>query len=548
MKKITYLLLGVLLCLTSCFEDEGNYDYSKTNPPHWLNASSVPSFYAYDAREVTLVGENLFVWDTDSLQRAEEVTYEWEVNNKIVGEGINLTIDTRELMSRAGIKSFTVSGHGGTYGTFNIVEKSTGVKYMKKFQVFFYPRYSSGDWIMMIDKNNTTKLDVLISGSKYTLVENAYEETNSNQSIPGKPVSMAWAYDKHIGTQGSITVITDECAYELNAEDLVYYSDLTDPVHYLEGVPAGLKPVQRVDIDPARENLSSPATFLLSEDGKLYTRVMSPNYLGGKFLTEPYEIDDKGYDIKFFGNAMYTGIVPGYDEKNRRFVMAAVVEVVSGSQETQEILYQTKVAGMEGTPAYGSQVCDFPEGTEILYIGPANHLKNATQVFACVSNQPGSSVTHVADLLVYPSTLTPDLGKWTLNSFDLPIKLDEKSQIITSGNSRTSAAAQTMARTMLYTKGNKVYYAQRNAWASFYLDVTFGEVAVSEVTSDICYMSVAYYDMNKLFLACENGDIFIYDITNLKYPSLEYQGNVGGKVIETRQLGMHTSTSDKLNH
>ena len=60
MKKITYLLLGVLLCLTSCFKDEGNYDYSETNPPHWLNASSVPSFYAFDAREVTLVGENLF--------------------------------------------------------------------------------------------------------------------------------------------------------------------------------------------------------------------------------------------------------------------------------------------------------------------------------------------------------------------------------------------------------------------------------------------------------------------------------------------------------
>ena len=113
MKKITYLLLGVLLCLTSCFKDEGNYDYSETNPPHWLNASSVPSFYAFDAREVTLVGENLFVWDTDSLQRAEEVTYEWEVNNKIVGEGINLTIDTSELMNRAGITSFTVSGSAG---------------------------------------------------------------------------------------------------------------------------------------------------------------------------------------------------------------------------------------------------------------------------------------------------------------------------------------------------------------------------------------------------------------------------------------------------
>lgn len=548
MKKITYLLLGALLCLTSCFEDEGNYKYSKTNPPHWLNVSSVPTFYAYDAREVTLVGENLFVWDTDSLQRAEEVTYEWELNNKIVGEGINLTIDTRELMNRAEINSFSGSNGTGIYGTFNIVEKSTGVKYMKKFQVFFYPRYSGGDWILMIDKNNSTKLDVLITGSKYTLVENAYEELNDNQSIPGKPVSMAWAFDKHVGTQGSITIITDECAYELNAEDLTFYSDLTDPVQFLEGVPAGFKPVQRVDIDPARENVSSPATFLLSEDGKLYTRVMSPNYLGGKFLSDPYEIDGKGYDITYFGNAMYTGIVPGYDEKNRRFVMGAVVEVISGSQETQELLYQTKVVGLEGTPSYGSKVCDFPEGTEILYLGPAGHLKNATQVFVCVSNQPGSSVTHVADFLVNPSTLKADLGNWKLNSFDLPIQLDENSQIVASGNSRTPMTAQTMARTMIYTKGQKVYFAQRSPYANFgYMDITYGEIAV-DVTSDICYMSVAYYDMNKLFLACENGDIFVYDITTLKFPTLEYQGNVGGKVVEARQLGMHTSTSDKMNH
>ena len=151
-------------------------------------------------------------------------------------------------------------------------------------------------------------------------------------------------------------------------------------------------------------------------------------------------------------------------------------------------------------------------------------------------------------MLVYPSTLTPDLGKWTLNSFDLPIKLDEKSQIITSGNSRTPITAQTMARTMIYTKGQKVYYAQRNAYANFgYKDITYGEIAV-DVTSDICYMSVAYYNMDKLFLACENGDIFVYDITTLKFPTLEYQGNVGGKVVEARQLGQHTSTSDKMNH
>ena len=36
MKRILYMLLGMTLLLTACFEDEGNYDYQELTPPHWM--------------------------------------------------------------------------------------------------------------------------------------------------------------------------------------------------------------------------------------------------------------------------------------------------------------------------------------------------------------------------------------------------------------------------------------------------------------------------------------------------------------------------------
>ena len=150
MNKLIYGLLASMFVLTACFEDEGNYDYNVTNPPHWLVDYTQPTYFVgYQDSEVVLNGAPLFTWDTDSLQRSEEVTYEWIVNGKTVAEGIKVTMKTEELMEKAGIMDY--SGSMGTYGTFNVVEKSTGVKYMAKIMLYCYPRYSSGNWMILTD-------------------------------------------------------------------------------------------------------------------------------------------------------------------------------------------------------------------------------------------------------------------------------------------------------------------------------------------------------------------------------------------------------------
>ena len=42
--------------------------------------------------------------------------------------------------------------------------------------------------------------------TSYELVQDAYAESNDGSSIPGKPLNMSWALDRHVGQNGSINM------------------------------------------------------------------------------------------------------------------------------------------------------------------------------------------------------------------------------------------------------------------------------------------------------------------------------------------------------
>ena len=279
------MMLASMLLLTSCFEDEGNYDYAEVNPPHWLiNPNNPVSIVARQGQDAVFDASKYFIWDKDSATRAQEVRFEWIVNDKVIGEGMVLKIPTEKLMEIAGVKEY--SSTASTYGTFNVVEKSTGVKYMGKIQVWFYSKFSSDNWIIMTDKGGQVGLSAVrqkysyVNGEEqveYELIEDAFSETNPEMSLSGKPISMNWAFDKHISSQGSITVVTDQGGYELSAGDLSFYSKI-EGEQFLDGTPANFNLVARADCDG--NSTAQPATFLASKDGKVYSRVMSLNYEG----------------------------------------------------------------------------------------------------------------------------------------------------------------------------------------------------------------------------------------------------------------------------
>ena len=555
MNKLTYSLLTSLLVLTACFKDEGNYDYRTMNAPSWLVDNMQPSdFNAYQGMDVTLDGSRLFTWDTDSLARSEEVTYEWVVNGNTVAEGLRVTMSTDELMEKAGVTE--CSGAMGTFGTFNIVEKSTGVKYMAEILLWFYPKFSSGNWIMLVDDDGKTRVSAICdfatiengqTVTSYELVQDAYAESNDGSSIPGKPLTMNWAYDRHVGQNGSITVITDEGGFQLDAEDMSLYGKIEGD-EFLDGTPANFQLVARADYD-ATENCP-PATFLATADGQLYTRLMSENYLGGKYLSEPYYVDEKGYKVTKFGNANYNNMIPCYDEKNRRIMVASVERSQVGEDYTS--VFRPVIVPLSGTPAYGAPANCFPEGTEILYIGMNRYypsLLGSNMVFVCLYNEPGVAGTQLKHFAVYTTGLGLNTGalyfQWA--DFTVPELLDSSSCILSSGSNRTPATCKVAARTIFFTKGNEVRYFLYEGSLNL-INVYYRTMPLKEVTSQITSISLAVYDCNQLFVGCENGDVFIYDITSYDFPRLLYKGNVGGKVLNVRQLGLRSPGCDSFNN
>lgn len=563
MKKLIYMMLASMLLLTSCFKDEGNYDYAEMNPPHWLiNPNNPVSIVARQGQDAVFDASKYFIWDKDSVIRSQEVRYEWIVNNEVIGEGLVLKIPTEKLMEITGVKEF--SSTASTYGTFNVIEKSTGVKYMGKIQVWFYSKFSSDNWIILTDKGGQAVLSAIRqkysydeSGAEkveYELIADAYGETDPEVQIEGAPISMNWAFDKHISSQGSITVATDRGAYELSAGDLSFYSKI-DGEQFLNGIPTNFNMVARADCDGT--STAQPATFLASKDGLVYSRVMSLNYLGGKYLSEPYYVDEKGYHITKFGNTLYENpMIPCYDEKNRRIMMASVLTEQKTDENGDKFFVSvTRLKALTDTATY-VPVQNMPEGTEVLYLGLTNHVPNNTRGclhFTMAYNRPNETKTRITDFAVYVNTSNTNSGDYYSNSFLLENapKLDPTSCILSSGATYRWGYPSTdvAARTTYYTVGNKIYYVQRIAndmWGKKFEEFVLPKGVT--IKSKITYLAISFLTCNEFVVGCENGDLYIFDITALNAPKLLFQGNLGGKVMSARQLGLRRPTSDKFNN
>lgn len=52
------------------------------------------------------------------------------------------------------------------------------------------------------------------------------------------------------------------------------------------------------------------------------------------------------------------------------------------------------------------------------------------------------------------------------------------------------------------------------------------------------------FDLDQLWIGCEDGTIQAYDIRNINSPVLLFEKNVGGKVASIKQIGWHTTSHD----
>ena len=555
MKSIRlYIILFLFGLLTGCFEDEGNYSYEEINPPLWsdnFNTSSPKRMFGYagDGEVMKFRGSKMFTWETDSAMRADEVRYEWKIKGVVISEELDFDMPTDEVVKKIGLTRY--SNDVGEWGTFSVIEKKTGITFPARLFVYFYPPFAPDDWFILSENGDKSKVSVISPRTvsengkntvNYKLKDDVYATINGHD-IPGKPKDLVMETSRDVSAGGACVILTDQVAYEVNVQNMMKVDEVKD--QFLDGAPADFKIAAMREKAPSSPSFGEgSASFIVTEDGRLFTRMRSANYLVGKYLTEPYYIDAKGYEITMLGHSTYGQNIPCYDAKNRRVVMATTWrEDVGEDMYNKTSVYKTRVIPLKSH--VNVPVSGFAEGTEMLYLSQKNHISwgftGTSLLFTAYYNEPGADGTIIGDFGFDNRSATFKYAGLE-RKLTLPVKLDASSVFLVSSNYRSSTYAEEAKYRDFYSVGNELYFVQR---PDFYFDFSMRVVKFNAtIPSKITSLAYAFFDLDQLWIGCEDGTIQAYDIRNINSPVLLFEKNVGGKVASIKQIGWHTTSHD----
>ena len=542
------------LMLASCFSDEGNYEYESLKPPTWLdNFMNRPiQVLVYGGRNVKLDGSRYFNWGKlDSLQRSQEVRYEWRMNGKVFSDQLKEEMTTDEFLKRMGLEEMPVKEQSGD---FSIIEKSSGITFKVKCTLFFKPSIGGGDFVVYSAKSptetNVGKLTVfrlVYINEKGRLKQNYDFGRYVLNDIPGTPKTLDVAVAKNVGAAGSLTVITEEGdATVYNAGNLKKEWELSS--QFADGIPDNFKVSGRKDQEDG--GLNTPAsTWVVTKDGRLFSRQFGKNYLGGKFLSEPYYIDSLGYKITKFGHTNW-GVtnIPCYDEKNRRVVLATSVN------SSDFYKYRSFVATLHSNQFY-SPAEKMPADAKVYYLTTMNgaeYRDNRNSWFQAYYTTQGKSMVACFAVDNYGRRLTYTMNY--MSPYEVPGHLftDETVFLTASGEHLTGSSSK--AYTDLFSEGKDVYAIERDGNRTYFgaSEVTIRQIPLEGITSKITCMvyDVMDYWMGldgeypHLVVGCENGDVLIYYAVPVTHPRLMKKYNVGGRVSTIKQVAMPSGYLD----
>ena len=365
--------------------------------------------------------------------------------------------------------------------------------------------------------------------------------------IPGTPKTLDVAVAKNVGAAGSLTVITEEGdATVYNAGNLKKEWELSS--QFADGIPDNFKVSGRKDQEDG--GLNTPAsTWVVTKDGRLFSRQFGKNYLGGKFLSEPYYIDSLGYKITKFGHTNW-GVtnIPCYDEKNRRVVLATSVN------SSDFYKYRSFVATLHSNQFY-SPAEKMPADAKVYYLTTMNgaeYRDNRNSWFQAYYTTQGKSMVACFAVDNYGRRLTYTMNY--MSPYEVPGHLftDETVFLTASGEHLTGSSSK--AYTDLFSEGKDLYAIERDGNRTYFgaSEVTIRQIPLEGITSKITCMvyDVMDYWMGldgeypHLVVGCENGDVLVYYAVPVTHPRLMKKYNVGGRVSTIKQVAMPSGYLD----
>ena len=522
LKNICLCLLSVL-ALSSCFKDEGNYTYLTDHAPVF-DFPDPNHLYCYEGKTTVFEGRFHFTTD-DSLELMANLSYEWKLNGKVLCTEKDFNAHTDTVMKILGMDIVPANFVSGTY---EVINNKTGIRYLAKVLYNFRPDFGKGNW-MILSRNGANarlsyqRLEQKNQGGKidslYHNYVGIYKERNNGEEIAGSPRMLMDHKAPEISSFcGATLVVTDQEAVEVSNESIRKMKDLKE--EFADGTPAGFS---------VRDAFyTEQYTLLAMSDGKLYRREMSENYLGGKFISSPYVVDQKGYEADFFANGQISTWVTlrlCYDRKNHRVMMV-----------TQKNLPKATVLPLVASGT-GHTVTPWAmdEDTEVLAIseiGSENSDYGGNGACYCmIYNQGGK--TYIAHFFVdnRPPTY---YGRVVNNAY---MKLEQSPVTLTKENIiRMTSTGKTYCKGfedyILYSSGNEIRYIRRAGLEDGCLVQLNNKVTAFR-------FAIATASHEELAVGMANGDFVRVNVKNkaAAYVIEKSRFNVGGEIVDVSHTG-----------
>lgn len=494
-------LIVVLVGLTACYEDKGNYDYTELNEISVVSPAA-GTYFAIDRYDTLHIEPQLAF--TQDVMADDQLEFLWEMylddwantEAKAVVLGRERVLDT--MISRpASTTNYAL--------VLTVTEKKTGAAYRTKYSVAIQPSVLSGLMVLQ-DDNGRCRLDYLASTyaePSFTAnrhIKDVYAVNNDGSSLAGTPRGVSFS-------------LVEKSSYEPQVKNLYVWTDrqvarISSSDFSVEHLDNDLFMVAPKKIDVTNIDRSARYSYctIMINDGQAhalnqqatmsfgyqFSRELKPN----SSLTGDMQFERFVYEPDLFGSQSgYSAIL--YDKLGKRFVKVAssydVEPVIFAFNQQEEdninSLFDVNHVGLDMIwmgRNYGSIVCAvFTDGVKrYLYRMRFNITSTTTD---------SSSGEEIINPMVYRQAY----GK------------DDFSAATEGDQARCFECGRFAANTFMYASSRNIYTYDFNAHRAILLNDPLPEG--EEITSIRIY-NVEYYTANLqsvsgtlLYVATWNG-------------------------------------------
>jgi hypothetical protein len=164
---ITACLAALLLIITGCYKDKGNYDYKAPEEPVVTNLDTV-----YGA----FVGDSLIIKPVITTKSKMDLSYEWKI--AVPKELKSINFSGPELRTVFGLTAERY------YAQFNIIDNTTGMKYFYKFAIQGQTAFFKGITVLSKEGENSALSFIKPDG---TIQPHIYESLHEGEKLPAGP-------------------------------------------------------------------------------------------------------------------------------------------------------------------------------------------------------------------------------------------------------------------------------------------------------------------------------------------------------------------------